>query len=79
MLVKEAGPYHVFADLRYTTGIEYNDDGSVLTYPDWNPLVCVLCSSIYTAVLVLLMPGWLRKVFAVSGVAVLLEGQGRDE
>lgn len=73
MMVHEAGPNFVFTELRNATGILYADDGSVVSWPDWNPLHCVYCTSIYTAVLMLLAPRWMRRALAISAVAVLIE------
>jgi hypothetical protein len=73
MLVRETGPYDAFARLRLATGIEYGLDGQVISYPPYNPLHCVYCTSVYTAIAVLLMPRWLRTLLSVSGMATLIE------
>lgn len=72
MLVKEQGPYHIFERLRRATGIEY-ESGDVLSYPDWNPLHCVYCTSVWVALVLGLAPRWLRASLAASGIAALLE------
>lgn len=73
MLVQEAGPDHVFARLRQLTGIEYNERGDVVSYPPANPLHCVVCTTVYTSVLMLFMPRLVRRAFAVAGVAALIQ------
>lgn len=73
MLVKEDGPGHVFMRLRHATGIEYAPDGSLWSYPDWTPLHCVYCTTLYAGALLYLLPPWLRLLLAISGIAVLAE------
>lgn len=79
MLVKEAGPGQMFVGFRERTGIEYDRDGNLSSYPDWNPLHCVYCTSIYVAVAMLLAPRWLVRACAVSGWASLIEQFLRNE
>jgi hypothetical protein len=72
MAVREDGPFRVFVELREETGIEYVG-GRPVSWPDYNPLYCVLCTSVYAGVLLLLVPRWVRRGLAASGIAVLLE------
>lgn len=74
MLVRESGPNDIFARLRHASGIEYDMVGNVISWPPWNPLHCVLCTSLYTAALIVFVPRWARRILAVAGVAVLIEG-----
>lgn len=73
MFVTEAGPDDVFARLRQATGIEYDTDGNVVSYPPLNPLHCKLCTSIYMGFAVLLLPRMARRALAISAVAVFVE------
>lgn len=79
MAVHEEGPLGIFADLRTSTGIEYGPEGRVLSYPDWNPLHCVFCTSLYAAAFTLVLPRWLRTVLAFSALAVLIERAQQGE
>lgn len=63
----------VFHRLRVKTGIEYGFDGVAVSWPDWNPLHCMICTSIYTAVLTVFLPRPVRQFLAVSALAVLIE------
>jgi hypothetical protein len=74
MLVLEAGPAQVFARLRHNTGIEYaGEDATPISWPDWNPLHCVLCTSVWVGALLLLTPRWLHTILAASAITTLLE------
>lgn len=73
MMVYEAGPYDIFARLRETSGIEYDQAGNVFSWPPWNPLHCVLCTSLYTAAIAVLAPRWARRILAVTGMVALIE------
>lgn len=73
LLVEEDGPDHVFARLRDATGIEYDETGRVIAWPSLNPLHCVVCTSLYTSIAMLLAPRPLRRVLAVAGVALLIQ------
>jgi hypothetical protein len=72
MLVHEAGPNAYFIKLREKTGIEYGQHGPI-SWPDWNPLHCVFCTSVYTAVAMLVVPAWLRRSLAIAAVAFMVE------
>jgi hypothetical protein len=77
MLVIEKGPADIFARFRVWSGIEYGTSGAVLSYPDWNPLHCLYCTSMYTSIAVLMVPkrlAHLRRALAVSGLVILIEG-----
>lgn len=73
MLVQETGPLGAFTRLREATGIEHDADGNIAVWPLSTPLGCVLCTSVWAAPLVLVLPRFVRRAFAVSGVAILIE------
>lgn len=73
MAVYESGPNDVFVKLRERSGIEYDPDGRAVSYPSWNPLHCMYCTSVYAAVVVVLLPRPLADMLAVSGVVALIE------
>lgn len=73
MFVNEEGPFGIFEKLREITGVEHDADGKAVSAPAYNPLVCVLCTSVWVAPVMLLMPAFVRRVFAVSAIACLLE------
>lgn len=50
MLVHEPGPFEMFALLRERTGIGADIEGNAVTWPLWNPLWCVYCTSVYTTI-----------------------------
>ncbi len=76
ILVDEDGPFNVVHELRKATGIEYRDDGAIVS-PNWNPLTCVWCTSIWTAIVVHFLPDIVRKVLAISAIACLID-EGRS-
>lgn len=71
LLVKEEGPLGLIYEFRVLTGIEHDDSGAAIKWPDWNPLHCVCCTSVWTAALLLLMPSVVHTWLASSAVAVL--------
>lgn len=73
MLVREDGPFRLARKLRDVTGIECDEDGRVFSYPDWNPLHCVYCTSVWVAVALYFMPRILREALAASGMSVIIE------
>lgn len=72
LLVTEDGPYEIFRGLRERTGIEYGPGGVVASYPPWNPLHCVYCTSVYVGAIMLIAPGWLKRLLALSAIASLI-------
>lgn len=82
MLVNEAGPLDLFSKLRKTSGIRYsfNHDGkwTPIYWPLWNPLHCVYCTSVWVGAALTLLPRKVSMPFALSGIAVLLNG-GADK
>lgn len=73
MLVEEDGPDQVFARLRDKTGIEYDETGRVIAFPPLNPLHCVVCTAVYTSILMLYAPRRIRQAYAIAGVATLIQ------
>lgn len=73
LLVREDGPFRLARKLRDTTGIECDDVGNVFSYPDWNPLHCVYCTSVWVAIALHFVPSWFREMLAASAVAVVIE------
>lgn len=73
MLVTEVGPGGLFDKIREASGIEEDAHGNKVALNDYTPLHCVCCTSVYTAAIVLLAPGWLKRLLALSAVAVLLD------
>jgi hypothetical protein len=75
MLVEEEGPFRAFARLRGWSGIEYDSDGNMFAFSPANPLVCVLCLSVWLApIMIACKP--LARVFAVSGLACMVQIYG---
>lgn len=70
LLVKEDGPFGFFDRLRRTTGVEYTTRGQVFSWPHWNPLVCVWCTSVWVAPVVHWAPRWLVWILALSALAI---------
>jgi hypothetical protein len=76
ILVNEEGPFQLASKLRQASGIEYSKDTATsvaVSWPDWNPLHCVLCTSVWVAVIIRAIPS-IHPVFAASAVAAFLEG-----
>lgn len=73
MLVKEVGPLGVFQRIREWSGIQHDDNGEFVSWGDKTPLVCVLCTSVWVALVLSVVPKKFKEVMAVSGVASWLE------
>lgn len=73
LLTQEDGPFGVALKLRERTGITYSTNGIALSWPDWNPLYCTYCTSVWVAMLVYLLPAWIHTVSAASGFVVFIE------
>lgn len=73
MFTVEAGPDNIFSRLRQATGIEYDTDGNVVSYPPLNPLHCKLCTGVYMGLVTLLLPRFMQRALAVSAIAVFLD------
>jgi hypothetical protein len=77
LLVSENGPWHLAKKLRLRTGIVYDDTtGFVITYPDWNPLSCLYCTSLWVATGLFLAPRWLHRILAASAIAIFFDRNG---
>lgn len=78
MLVRESGPNDIFARMRAWTGIEYDGHGSVVSYPPFNPLHCQACTGMYVSLVMVFLPSFVRRTFAIAAVAALVEMVIRD-
>lgn len=79
LLVREDGPGNLARKLRERTGIVYDEEtGHVVSYPDWNPLTCVYCTSIWVAMILFYAPRYVHKILTASAVSVMLEKQHGD-
>jgi hypothetical protein len=75
LLVREDGPNQVLRKLRERTGITYwstTSDG-IQSYPAWNPLVCIYCTSVWVALCSLVIPRQVLILFAGSALAIVLD------
>lgn len=75
LLVNEPGPWYVFKRLREQQGFQYYPDGDTLHEPDNHVLGCVWCTSIWVALLLLVVPFPIKNALALSAVACILEGK----
>lgn len=75
MLVNEDGPQYVLHNFREWTGIQYDlmTQEIPLSWPSWNPLHCVACTSVYVAVVLALFPSKMSLPLALSGIAMMVE------
>lgn len=73
LLVNEAGPWHIFQKLRKASGITYDENNDIVSWNDWTPLTCVLCTSLYVGLLIRLVPRPVRRALAISAIAVIVE------
>lgn len=73
MLVNESGPNDFILDMRQRTGIIYYSDNTPCTWPSWNPLTCVWCTSIWVALLVWKLPKVVSYIGALSAIACVLD------
>jgi hypothetical protein len=80
MLVHEIGPFRLFTEIRKLNGIEHDVDGfpEVTNYDQ--VLSCIFCTSVWTSIILMLMPKPVVNVLAISAVAAVLEekyGEGK--
>lgn len=83
LLVRERGPFNLFAKIRELTGIRHDEEGVPYLYPEnvfAQVLECVWCTSLWVAfgwvVLWLLFPYpvfVIATAFAISAGAILLD------
>ena len=73
ILVYEAGPYNMFIRLRESMGIAHDEGGTPVAWPDGLVLTCALCTSVWVATIMLLVPTHVKTIFAASAVACILE------
>lgn len=73
MLTQESGPFMVFTKLRAATGIQHDEHGKPIAWPDVNMLSCLYCTSVWMAMFILVCPKWLLSLLAYSGLAILIE------
>lgn len=81
LLVYEVGPFGILVRLREMTGIVHDDAGHHQSWPSYAPLVCIWCTSLWVAPVLLLvwayLPG-LVYILALSGLACLIEDLRND-
>lgn len=70
MLVNEAGPWNVFVKLRELMGIEHDEWGTPVVWPSNTVLGCFWCTSVWVAVIFLVLPNVIDMVFAISALAI---------
>lgn len=73
LLTSEDGPYYVFQKIRERCGFEYDDVGSLISYPSNHVLSCNWCTSFWTAIILLIVPLVLLVPFAVSAGAIVVD------
>lgn len=72
MLVLEHGPFGLLLQARSLTGIEHDDEGEQIAWSDNNPLSCILCTSVWVALLMLVLPTKIKEILAISGVVTII-------
>lgn len=73
MLTLENGPCYILRRLRERTGIEYfGDSNDIVSYPEWNPLYCPVCTSIWVAIALYFAPAPVQRVLAASAISTFL-------
>lgn len=73
LLVREDGPYYVFKKIRERCGFEYDNDGSLVSYPSNHVLRCTWCTSFWVAIVVMFVPTVILWPFAVSASAIVVD------
>lgn len=63
----------MFVKIRSWTGIVHTEDGKVLSWPDWTPLYCVWCTSIYVAVVLMFVPIVILLPLAASCMCIVIQ------
>lgn len=80
LLVREDGPYEIFARLRVALGIVREEYGSYATTEIGKALSCFWCASVWVAIVVytlyLFVPMGFFVPFALSAAAILLNELG---
>ena len=87
MLSYESGPWHVFEKMRELLGIEHDENGEPIQWPDTNRanlFVCVWCLSIWVGAFLVLIyqadPAVMRLAmapFVISAGAIIVERLAR--
>jgi hypothetical protein len=80
LLAQEAGPFDLFARLRYAAGVRYGDDGAPYGHNVLaEGIVCVWCCSVWVGVVLAAawwyapdVAFWIAAPFALSGGATLI-------
>lgn len=75
MLTQEAGPFDIFIRLREHLGISHDEFGKPIAWPDGSVLACLYCTSVWIALLMLVIPKWAVRILAYSGAAIMVEAQ----
>ena len=78
MFVYESGPFSLFVKLREATGIEHDEQGAQIKWPDESVLHCVWCLSVWFAFILTFLPIKVSEIFAVAGVAAFLESKNGE-
>lgn len=73
LLMDEAGPWNVVQRFRETFGFVHDDDGNIVAVPEGSVLGCIYCLSVWVGLSLVLLPPNIRRVFAVSAIAILVE------
>jgi hypothetical protein len=73
MLVYEPGPLDLLWRLRVLTGVECDQDGHPVSWTNRTPLGCIWCTSVWVALVLVLLPIQVSYVFGLSAIAMWLE------
>ena len=73
ILLWETGPWYAITRWRRWLGIEHDEDGKPVSWPDNHVLACLWCTSVWVALVLAVLPPRVAQVFAASAIAILVE------
>lgn len=72
LLVHEEGPWGLAKKLRSATGIQ-EINGKAFSWPDWTPLACIYCTSVWVGFAMLVVPSPIRRALVSSALAIIVQ------
>jgi len=72
LFVNEAGPWHMFTNVRRKFGVKHDEYDTPVAWPDGSVFECLWCFSLWVALLLAIVPWWFSTPFALSAVAVVV-------
>lgn len=75
LFMYEQGPWNTILKLRRHFGVRHDQDGHPLAWPEGSLFECFLCFSVWTAIVMVVLPWWVSVPFAASAIAIWAEAK----